>query len=140
MNKKTVVIVLGNRLNDDGTMTEILEQRLTYALEIEKMFNPDYYILSGGLANPSAGLTEAEAMYNYLIGKGLNKDKLIIESDSLTTYQNAVKSIPIALDLNAEIVIVCTSAYHLGDPRYKAMESFVNEINNKNITLMTYCR
>ncbi|MBQ8292250.1 MAG: YdcF family protein [Bacilli bacterium] len=140
MNKKTIVIVLGNRLNDDGTMTKILEERLSYTMEIEKLFKPSYYILSGGPANPLAGLTEAEAMYNYLVSQGFEKEKLIIEKESLTTFQNAANSVPIAKEMGAEVIIVCTSAYHLGDPRYKAMESFVNELKDTNITLMTYCR
>ena len=62
MSKKTVVIVLGNRLNDDGSITKIQEERLKMALELEEMFHPDYFILSGGLANPIPQLTEAEAV------------------------------------------------------------------------------
>ena len=42
MDKKIVVIVLGNRLNDDGTISKIQEERLLMALEIEKIFNHSY--------------------------------------------------------------------------------------------------
>lgn len=140
MNKKIVVVVLGNRLNDDGTLSEIGKERLKSVLEIEETFNPDYYILSGGLANPLAGITEAKAMYNYLSAIGFNENKLVLEEESLTTVQNASYSIPLAKKLNAEIVIVCTSAYHLEDPRYKAMESFINELKDSNIAFMTYCK
>ena len=41
------------------------------ALEIEKEFKPNYYILTGGPANPVPNKTEAEAMYEYLIDKGI---------------------------------------------------------------------
>ncbi len=140
MDKKTVVVILGNRLNDDGTITEIQRNRLELAKEIETLFNPEYYILSGGVANEKAVLSEAEAMYNYLVSDGFNKDKLIIEKDSMTTVQNAQFSIPIAKKLGAEIVIVCSSGYHFGNPIYKAMESFVKEIEGSNITLMIYTR
>lgn len=140
MNERLVVIVLGNRLNNDGTLSKIGEERLKLAMEIETLFNPDYYILSGGLANPLAGLTEAEAMYNHLVKNGFNKEKLIMEKQSLTTVQNALYAVPIAKELGAKIIIVCTSTYHLGDPRYKAMASFVEELKDCNITLMTYCR
>ena len=61
MNKRTVVVLLGNRLNDDGSISEIQKQRLQLALELEQQFNPDYYVLSGGLANPAAGRTELPA-------------------------------------------------------------------------------
>ena len=140
MNKKTVVVLLGNRLNDDGSISEIQKERLQLALEIEKEINPDYFILSGGLANPAAGRTEAEAMYENLVLMGMNPDKLIKENDSLSTVQNAKYSVPIAKQLGAEVIIICTSAYHLGNPGYKAMETFIGELTDTNIVLMTYTK
>lgn len=140
MDKKTVVIVLGNRLNDDGSISKIQEERLLMTFDIEKTFNPDYYILSGGMANKKASLTEAEAMYNYLVIKGFDKNKLIMEKDSLTTIENASYSVPIAKKLGAKTIIVCTSSYHLADPKYHAMESFVKELTDSDIILMTYSK
>ena len=133
-----VAIILGNRLNDDGTITKIQEERLMMALELEKDLHPDYYILSGGLANPNAGKTEAQAMFEYLIAKGFDKDKLILEDKSHSTEENALFSLPIIEKLKADTVIVCTSDYHLGNLVYKTMEYFVSIIKNKNIKLMTY--
>ena len=137
---KTIVIVLGNRLNDDGSISRIQEERLEMALELEKLYEPDYFILSGGLANPKAGITEAKAMYDYLITKGMNKEKLILEDKSLSTVENAKFSVPLAETLGAEMIIVCSSPYHFGNPVYKLMESFVKEIDGKNIILMTYTK
>ena len=135
-----IVIILGNRLNDDGSISKIQEDRLLLALEIEEKFNPDYYILSGGLANPAAKRTEADAMYEYLVAKGLDEKKLIKEGKSLSTVENALYSVPIAEKLGAKTIMVCSSAYHFGNPVYKAMETFVKETEGKDITLMTYCR
>lgn len=140
MNKKVVAIILGNRLNDDGTITLIQEQRLLMALDIEKTFNPDYFILTGGLANEKTQKTEAQAMYEYLVNKGINKDKLILEDNSYTTVDNAKNSIPIAKKLKAEIIIVCSSTYHFVNPIHKCMESFTKELEDSNIVLMTYCQ
>lgn len=140
MNKKTVVVLLGNRLNDDGSISEIQKERLQLALEIEENIKPDYFILSGGLANPEAGRTEADAMYENLIKMGMNPDKLIKEGNSLSTVQNAKYSVPIAKELGAEVLIICTSAYHLANPGYKAMETFINELKDTNIIMMTYTK
>mgnify|MGYP003320876901 CR=1 FL=1 len=75
-----------------------------------------------------------------LIKLGIDENKLIKENDSLTTVQNAYYSAPIIKKLGAEVVIICTSPYHLGDPRYKAMESFINELKDTNIAVMCYTR
>ncbi|MBP3503930.1 MAG: YdcF family protein [Bacilli bacterium] len=137
---KKVAIILGNRVNDDGTITKIQEQRLEMAMEIEKEFNPDFFILSGGSPNQKAGISEVEGMYNYLVEKGFDKDKLILEDQSLTTVQNAMFSIPIAEELGADIVIVCSSLYHFEDLQYHALESFINEVKKTNMTLMIYTK
>lgn len=135
-----IVIILGNRLNDDGSISKIQEERLLLTLEIEEEFKPDYFILSGGLANPKAKKTEADAMYEYLVAKGIDEKKLIKEGNSLSTVENALYSVPIAEKLGAKTIMVCSSAYHFGNPVYKAMETFVKETEGKDITLMTYCR
>lgn len=140
MNENMVCIVLGNRLKDDGSISEIQEERLKMVLEIEETFKPKCYILSGGLANEKAGRTEAAAMYEYLIEKGFEKERLIKEEQSLSTVGNALYSIPIAKELNAKTVLVCTSAYHFADPIYKAIESFTNYLKDSDINLMTYTK
>lgn len=137
---KIVAIILGNRVNDDGTITKIQEERLEMAVEIEKEFNPDYFILTGGSPNKKAGISEAEGMYNYLIEKGFNKDKLIKEDQSLTTVQNAMFSVPIAKKLGADIIVVCSSGYHFVDPQYHAIDAFLHEANKENMRLMIYTK
>ncbi len=137
---KKVAVILGNRVNDDGTITKIQEDRLEMALEIEREFNPDYFILSGGSPNKKVGISEAEGMYNYLIAKGFNKNKLIKEENSLTTVQNAQFSVPIAEKLGANIIIVCSSLYHFEDLQYHALNSFIDEIKKTNMTLMIYTK
>lgn len=140
MDKKIVVVVLGNRLNDDGTISKIQEERLHLVMEIEKEFNPECYILSGGVANKVAVISEADAMYDYLVVHGIDEKKLIKENKSLTTVENAKFSVSIAKSLNPDVLMVCTSSYHLANPVYKAMESFLKELEGTNITFMTYSR
>lgn len=140
MNKRMIVVVLGNRLNDDGSITKIQEERLKLALEIEEQYKPYCYILSGGPANPIPNKTEALAMYEYLVTKGIAKERLILEDKSHSTVENAKFSVPLAKELGADIIMVCTSLYHLANPGYKAMESFGKEIEGSNIILMTYAK
>ena len=79
-------------------------------------------------------------MYNYLVDKGFDKDKLILEDQSYSTKQNAEFSIPIAEKLGADIVIVCSSLYHFEDLQYHALESFINEVKKTKMTLMIYTK
>lgn len=138
MKRNLVAIVLGNRLNDDGTITKIQEDRLKMALEIEELFKPDYFILSGGVANPNAIISEAKAMYDYLVNAGVDKEKLIMEDKSMSTVDNAKFSIPIAKQLDAKTIIICSSLYHFKNVGHKTMESFIGNLEGSDITLMIY--
>ena len=109
-----VAVILGNRLNDDGSMSEIMKKRLQSALKINQLFAPSKIILSGGIANPKAGVSEAEVMRNYLVSQGVDGDKLVVEDKSMTTKQNALFSVPMAANLGATELLLCTSIEHMG--------------------------
>ena len=133
-----VAIILGNRLNDDGSISKIQEQRLKMAFELEKDLCPDYFILSGGIANPIPNKSEAAAMYEYLVSHGFNDKKIILEDKSHSTKENALFCLPIIEKLNPDTVIVCTSDYHLGDHVYGTMSHFIGVLKDKKIKFMTY--
>lgn len=111
-----IAVVLGNRLLDDAAPTRALKERIGLAIDFYERHSPDFVILSGGAANPKAGVIEAEAMKKMLDGL-IPEDKLITESESLTTRQNALYSVPIALKLKAEEITVVSSPEHI-DRRY----------------------
>ncbi len=140
MVNKTVLVVLGNRLNDDGSITKFQEERLEMALEIIEKYNPIKVILSGGIANPAPNISEAHAMEKYLVSKGIDKSLLIKEENSHSTYENALFSVPIAKDLGADTIIVCTSDYHLADGGYNTVRYFVSALKDTNISVMFYTK
>lgn len=111
-----IAVVLGNRLSDDATPTRVLTERIGLTVDFYKRHSPDFVILSGGMANPKAGVSEAGAMKKMLDGL-IPEDKLITEPESLTTRQNALYSVPIALKLNAAEITVISSPEHI-DRRY----------------------
>ena len=123
-----VAIILGNRLNDDGSMSEILKKRLQSALKINQLFAPSKIILSGGVANPNADVSEAEVMRNYLVSQGVQSDKLVIEDKSMTTKQNAEFSVPMAANLGASQILLCTSIEHMGRKFLNPIRLFCKEL------------
>lgn len=136
----TVLIVLGNRLNDDGSFTKAMQERMNITLDIVKKYNVDYIILSGGVANKNIKISEAEAMKNYLVSKGLDENKIIPESKSMSTYENAKFSIPMALELNPDTIIVCSSLEHFTTQPYNLCTFFSEFINDKHIDLVFYTK
>ena len=106
-----ILVVLGHRLRDNGSPSEIMLKRLSKALEVEKDF--DKIICCGGLANPNAGITEAEVMSKYLIEHGVSEDKIIKEDKSTTTKENAMFSKDIIASLGEKSITLLSSRSHI---------------------------
>ena len=135
-----VLVVLGNRLNDDGTISELMRERLNLALQVENRLAPQIIVLSGGVANKKAKVSEAEVMQRILVQNGVALQKIVQENKSLTTKQNAQFSVPIALQKGATQVLVCTSAEHMHRTYLNPIKLFAKQLKkHPEVTLLSCC-
>ncbi len=134
-----VAVVLGNRMNDDATPSNLMLKRMQLAMEMYQKLSPDKIILSGGLANKKAGVTEAKFMRKYLIERGIPAEILIEEGNSLTTKQNAQFSVPMAKEMGADAIVVVTSAEHMSRSFLNPLKLFQKHLANTQIKLYGFC-
>lgn len=133
-----IAITLGNRLNDDQSITKVMELRLQLTLQLYKDFDIDYIIVSGGVANKKAGVSEAAVMKQYLVKNGIPEEKIIEEGESMTTGENAKFSVKIAKDLKADTIIVCTTIEHMTRMVYNPVKLFSDQLGECDTKLMIY--
>ena len=84
--KPDYAIVLGAGLIGDKISTS-LYYRLMAAVEFHNIY-PDVKIVVSGGQGPDELISEAAAMKNFLIEKGVKEDNIIMEDKSTTTYEN----------------------------------------------------
>ncbi len=89
---KDFIIILGSRVNNDGTLTPLLKARVNRAIDFaksqKKETNKDIiYVPSGGKGSDET-ISESETIKNYLIEKGISSENIIIENKSTNTYEN----------------------------------------------------
>ena len=106
-----ILVVLGNRMNDDGSFSDAMMDRLNKTLVVADDF--DKIVVTGGVANPMAGVAEADMMCEWLVENGIPMSKLVVENRSHTTKENAKYSAPIIKGLGAEEVTLLSSAKHI---------------------------
>ncbi|MCP2275856.1 YdcF family protein [Nocardia amikacinitolerans] len=107
----TAVVVLGYGLLPDGGMRQELLARL-HAGFVQALLAPaSPVIVTGG--NPRNGVTEARAMADWLIARGIPAERVIVEPDAASTAQNAEHSARIMRDIGARDAVVVTSADHI---------------------------
>lgn len=108
--KNKYAIILGAKVSGE-TPSLSLQYRIDSALEYAKRYPYVKLILSGG-QGPGEDITEAESMRRFLLKNGIEEKRLLLESESTSTYENirfSVKLIPDSVDR----VTIITSDYHL---------------------------
>ena len=80
------VIVLGAGVKGES-VTRILAHRLNAAAEYWNENPEAYIVVTGGLGN-RATITEAEAMARFLTAKGVPRERILLEEQSTSTYEN----------------------------------------------------
>ncbi len=108
-----IMIILGCQVLETGpsqTLIDRLEKGLSYLDEFPNM----EVIVSGGQGS-NEPCTEAEAMYEYLVERGVNSSQIYQEGKSNNTHENLTYSIQYIeeLGLSGDVIIV-SSGFHLG--------------------------
>lgn len=90
------VIVLGAQVR--GTrITKSLRKRLDAAIEYLEA-NPDTVAIVSGGKGDGEDLSEAQCMYDYLVEKGIDSERIIMEDESTSTDENIRFSMGIIAD------------------------------------------
>ena len=107
-------VVLGYALNDDGSLKPEAIGRcdVAYASAL-KYPKAKIYLSGGGTAKENSTATEAGQMKEYLLQKGLDSERIVIEDLSKTTVQNAINTVKLLYQDHIRSVTVITSDYHI---------------------------
>jgi len=104
------IIVLGTRVDGikpSASLTYRIDKAATYLLH-----NPNTIAIASGGKGPNEGISEAEAIKEALIAKGISEDKITLEDHSTRTTENisfSKKLIP----KGKSIGIVASNYFHI---------------------------
>jgi vancomycin permeability regulator SanA len=103
-----VALVLGAKVNPDGTPSAFLTARLDLAKRLYDAGLVEMIVVSGDQLAPE--FDEPLAMRNYLIETGLPADKVIADPGGFDTYESCLRAKRI---FNLSQLIIVTQSYHL---------------------------
>ncbi len=113
------LMVLGAGLRGSKISTSLL-YRLETAVEYNKLY-PDVKIIVSGGQGPDEDISEAKAMKDYLISKGIDESLIISEDKSTNTYENFLFTKKILEDETGEedfTVTVISNNFHMYRAKY----------------------
>ncbi len=105
----TVFLVFGSKVDPSGEPSSVLRGRLDRAVEALGAAPGSVCIVSGG-TGPDEPVSEAEAMRDYLVGAGIEEERVITEDRSADTVQNIDYSIPL-IEKTGKGDLVCISTF-----------------------------
>lgn len=110
--KPNMVVVLGCQLWGEDP-SPMLKKRLDKACELLEKYPDIPVVVTGGQGDDEV-ISEGEGMKRYLLKKGISEDRIIVEDQSTSTFENIKNAFEItdSMGLSRDITIA-TSEYHV---------------------------
>lgn len=105
-----VAIVLGNKVNEEGTLSERLKARLDKSIELFNQNKVKSIIVSGGLGKE--GFWEGKKMREYLIENKIPTEKILVDNYGNDTEKTVENSIRIMDSLHYKSAISVSQYFH----------------------------
>lgn len=116
---KDYIVILGCRIRPDGGLYPLIRSRVDKALEFAAAQEAAVgkrakFIPSGGRGGDEP-TSEAEAMARYLRSKGIDDERIIIEKQSTSTWENMVLSKAAIERMHGDSgkAVFCTNGFHV---------------------------
>lgn len=109
-------VILGAKVNGEIPSLS-LQRRLEAAAEYAERFPKVIFVLAGG-QGADEEISEAEAMKRYLLQRGIAEERLLLEEQSTSTYENLLYAKELLPE--AAGVTIISSDYHLARAQFLA--------------------
>ncbi len=111
--KEDVMLILGCRVRGD-TAEDTLIMRSEKAAEYLKENENIKAIACGGIVHKDQTKSEAQAIFEILTSKGIDKDRIILEDKSTTTVENFINAKKLMAQTGEDVkVSLLSSEFHL---------------------------
>jgi vancomycin permeability regulator SanA len=106
-----IAVILGNKVNEDGTLSERLTQRLACGLALYRSGRVPRLLVSGGLGKE--GFYEGTKMRDYLRALGVPDSAIIVDNAGNNTQQTVRNTARLRAGLHLHSVLVVSQFYHI---------------------------
>jgi vancomycin permeability regulator SanA len=111
LGRADIALVLGSKVELDGTPSPRLRARLDKTLELYRAGYFPAVIASGGTGRE--GFDEASVMRDYLVAHGIPSDRVMVDSRGTTTFMSARNTLAIVRQQKLGSVFVVSQYFHV---------------------------
>lgn len=106
-----IAVILGSKVNEDGTLSKRLEERLKTGEELIKKHRVRKILVSGGFGKE--GFYEGDKMKQYLVAKGIPDSLIIVDNLGNTTRASVDNTLALRKRSPFNSIIVVSQYFHV---------------------------
>ena len=106
-----VALILGSKVNEDGTLSQRLEKRLETGILLYKNHRIQKIIVSSGLGKE--GFYEGDKMKEFLLKNGIHDSLITVDNFGNNTRLSIINTLKLKNSLKFKSVIVVSQYFHV---------------------------
>lgn len=106
-----LAVILGSKVNEDGTLSERLKKRLESGIELYQNHRIKKILVSGGLGKE--GFYEGDKMKEFLVSKGIPNSLIIVDNEGNNTKATVENTLTLRSKLKFNSIIVVSQYFHV---------------------------
>jgi vancomycin permeability regulator SanA len=106
-----LAVILGSKVNEDGTLSTRLEKRLESGIDLYKNHRIKKILVSGGLGKE--GFYEGDKMKEFLVSKGIPDSLIFVDNKGNNTRATVENALQLRSKLKFNSVIVISQYFHV---------------------------
>jgi vancomycin permeability regulator SanA len=106
-----LAVILGNKVNEDGTLSKRLEKRLECGLNLYRHGRVKKILVSGG--HGKEGFYEGDKMKEYLTKYGIPESSIIVDNLGNNTIATVDNTLKLKDSLNFKSLIIVSQYFHV---------------------------
>ena len=122
-----VALVLGNKVNEDGTLSDRLKARCDKAIELYKEQKVNYIIVSGGVGKE--GYSEGTKMHDYLLRNEVADSIILTDVKGESTEASVRNFVALNRYRKFSSVVVVSQFYHITRTKKMLRDAGVENVN-----------
>lgn len=109
--KADLAVILGSKVNEDGTLSERLEKRLESGIELYKNRRIKKILVSGGLGKE--GFYEGTKMKEFLVSKEVPDSVIVVDNKGDNTRATVENTLELRPKLKFNSIVVVSQYFHV---------------------------
>ncbi|MFC3158218.1 protein SanA, affects membrane permeability for vancomycin [Chryseobacterium arachidis] len=106
-----IAVILGSKVNEDGTLSTRLQKRLESGLELYKNRRIKKILVSGGLGKE--GFYEGDKMKEFLVSKDIPDSLIVVDNLGNNTRATVENTLKLRSQLKFNSIIVISQYFHV---------------------------